>query len=383
MSNEKKIDKGGRVEEHLRGYFLRAGFFAVRGVPVRRDGEYLTDVDIWLYERPTGSSRRRQVVDAKGKTRPKAIERIYWTKGLMSYLNVDGGYVATTDTRQMIRDIAYGLGLSVLDGADLKRIQESEKVLFKERIFEEDLYEEVKALDKSEKTKRYSELFGDLKNAVIEEFGAGSVNRCLSLLQFFAEESVAREPGSKGAHTLMRLTFLSSAFVAIGLDYVMSWYSFRPLDERRQAMLNAIRYGDSERERGLERIRLATALVERYAPSGKASARAVKEAVEADLESIPAEIIADHVIRNLRSEPLFRVAKDMEYAAYLSPVPGFDDLSAGQKSFLGALLDFAGIDRSAFAKAVPRKSAIQMTAGLSEMGNLHDDGSLFSYKKDN
>jgi hypothetical protein len=81
-------DKGYQLEELLRAYFLRAGFFVVRGVPFQHAGDDLTDIDLWLYERPTGSSRRRQIVDAKSKTKPKAVERLLWTKGLAQLLDV-------------------------------------------------------------------------------------------------------------------------------------------------------------------------------------------------------------------------------------------------------------------------------------------------------
>ena len=74
--------KGAVLEEVLRAYFLRAGFFAIRGVTFRFADEDLTDVDLWLYERPTGTSRRVQICDIKYKQRPKAVERIFWTSGL-------------------------------------------------------------------------------------------------------------------------------------------------------------------------------------------------------------------------------------------------------------------------------------------------------------
>src|SRR6266481_1525900 len=91
--------KGYRLEEALRNYFLIAGLYVVRGVPLRLEGEDLTDIDLWLYERPSGSARRRLVVDAKFKSKPKAAERLFWTKGLSEFLRMDGAYVATTDSR--------------------------------------------------------------------------------------------------------------------------------------------------------------------------------------------------------------------------------------------------------------------------------------------
>ena len=85
-NTEKTGQKGFRLEEVLRGYFLQAGYFVIRSVPFRIDGNDLTDIDLWLYERPTGSARRRQIVDAKSKSRPKTVERLLWTKGLAEAL---------------------------------------------------------------------------------------------------------------------------------------------------------------------------------------------------------------------------------------------------------------------------------------------------------
>jgi hypothetical protein len=96
MTDTTQGAKGAVLEEVLRAYFLRAGFFVVRGVPFRFADEDLTDVDLWLYERPTGASRRVQICDVKYKQRPKAVERIFWTSGLAGALEVDGAYVATT-----------------------------------------------------------------------------------------------------------------------------------------------------------------------------------------------------------------------------------------------------------------------------------------------
>ena len=63
-----RTNRGATLEELLRAFFLRAGFFVVRGVPFEHLGEELTDVDLWLYERPTGTARRVQICDIKSKT---------------------------------------------------------------------------------------------------------------------------------------------------------------------------------------------------------------------------------------------------------------------------------------------------------------------------
>ncbi|RWA75893.1 MAG: hypothetical protein E5V89_01120 [Mesorhizobium sp.] len=39
--------KGLKTEELVRAYFLRAGFFVMRGIKLRHDGVELTDIDMW------------------------------------------------------------------------------------------------------------------------------------------------------------------------------------------------------------------------------------------------------------------------------------------------------------------------------------------------
>lgn len=90
--------KGYELEEILRLYFLQSGLFAVRSVPIVVRGEELTDIDLWLYERPSGSMRRRLLVDAKLKAKPKAAERLLWAKGAQRSLGLDGAYVARSES---------------------------------------------------------------------------------------------------------------------------------------------------------------------------------------------------------------------------------------------------------------------------------------------
>jgi hypothetical protein len=64
--------KGMLLEEVVRGYFARRGFFALRGVLLRYGRDDVTDVDIWLYARHSASVRTRVVVDVKNKKSPRA-----------------------------------------------------------------------------------------------------------------------------------------------------------------------------------------------------------------------------------------------------------------------------------------------------------------------
>lgn len=346
--------KGLRLEEILRAYFLQAGFFVVRSAPFRIDGKDVTDIDLWLYERPTGTARRRQIVDAKSKSKPKAVERLLWTKGLAEVLDMDGAYVATTDSRVSLRRMAKKLGVSILDGSDLQRIRASEKVHMPERFTDEELNEIVRSVDRNRKNKEFQNHLFEVKSSVVESFGVNGTVRALDSVSYFADATVGAYPGSETAIAGGRLTYYSASLVGVNLDYVGVEAAFRSADERREMLVNAIRYGSVDKVEGLEKLRLATGIIRQYAENGPAVAKAVEQRFTHELNDIPAEIIADHVVRMGKSESLFSVARDLERSCYLRECPTFDQLDTASKAFLGTLLDFCSVDRAKFAEAWKR-----------------------------
>ena len=104
-------------------------------------------------------------------------------------------------------------------------------------------------------------------------------------------------------------------------------------------------------EDGQQTLKLALALVEKYAPGSKSTAVAVETGLKKDLERIPAEIVADQAVRLLKTDQLFMTGRELEMASYHAVLPPFDALSVHTKSMLGALLDYAGVDRERFAQA--------------------------------
>jgi hypothetical protein len=351
MSEEDTLPKGFALEEFLRAYFLRAGFFVVRGVPLRVADEDLTDVDLWLYERPTGTSRRVQICDIKYKQKPKAVERIFWTSGLAATLGVDGAYVATTDSRQSLRSVARKLDLQLIDGTDIKRIQSSQTILYPDRIADEQLILQLQAVDKEFRKKDFQLARIDILSALSEGFGAASAVRALEAFCRLASAVVEYHPDSKPARAAGRLSYLAAAIACESLDYVSVSAAFRSMEERRKLILDAVRLGALSDERGQQTFKMAIALVEKYAPGGKGAARAMEAALSKDLERIPAEIVADQAMKLLKADQLFLTGRELEMAAYAVAAPAFDGLSVTTKSMLGALLDYANIDRERFANA--------------------------------
>jgi hypothetical protein len=61
------VRKGPDLEELVRAYFARQGFFALRSVSLRFEDEEVTDIDVWSYGRQSASIRTRTLVDGKDK----------------------------------------------------------------------------------------------------------------------------------------------------------------------------------------------------------------------------------------------------------------------------------------------------------------------------
>lgn len=366
MNEKAQTPKGAVLEEVLRAYFLRAGFFVIRGVPFRFADEDLTDVDLWLYERPTGTSRRVQICDIKYKQRPKAVERIFWTSGLADALEVDGAYVATTDKRKSLRSVAERLDIQLIDGTDIQRIQNSQAILYSDRIGDEQLIQELQAIDKEFRNKKLQEGRVDIISALSEGFGAPSAVRALEGFGRLASAAISYHPDSRAARAVGRLAYFAAAIACESLDYVSVGAAFRTMDERRDLILNAVRLGALSDERGKQILKLAIALVEKYAPGGKGSASAVEAGLKRDLEQIPAEIVADQAVRLLKSDQLFVTGRELEMASYHVSLPPFDALSVPTKSMLGALLDYAGVDRGRFASAWKAGASVEAAKEINE-----------------
>ncbi|HDS1709069.1 hypothetical protein [Pseudomonas putida] len=348
---DKTLGKGAVLEELLRAYFLRAGFFVMRGVPFRFAEEDLTDVDLWLYERPTGSARRVQICDIKYKQRPKAVERIFWTSGLAKALKVDGAYVATTDKRTNLRAVADNLDIQLIDGNDIQRMLASHSVMFSYRMTDEELIANLKSVDESLRAKYFLNSRDNILCSLSDGFGARSAVKGLEIFSRLATTAISYRPNSPAAIASGRLAYLASSIVCQSLDFVSVDAAFRPLEERRDLILQAVRYGALASDEGQRSLRLALALIEKYSPAGKSSALAVEQGLKQDLESIPAEIIADQVMKLLKSDQLFLVGKELEMESYNRELNSFDNLSHTSKAMLGALLDYSGVDRKRFATA--------------------------------
>lgn len=364
--------KGLGLEESLKAYFWQAGYFVVRGLPYQLDGEDVTDVDLWLYERPAASTRRRIIVDIKNKRSPKAAERVIWTRGLQAALGVDGAVVATTDNRPAVRRFGKMLGLQVLDGDAVSKIVQSDKLKTADQLSLEELNVSVRNVDNQRRSSEWRNTAHNARASMITGMGVQSANKNLAACAFFAEQTALAQPSSEQALLGLRLFYLTSALAAISLDFVLADQAFRSPDERKNIIVNAIRFGQSEMVASMPIVKAAINLARKYAENGQAAAKQIEYGFYEEAGRIPAEFIADYLSKISRADMLFNVAREIERASFSVDVPGYDALSAEARSILGLFLDFNGISREKIALAFPAVGSRMKTGSQPDLGFFED-----------
>ncbi|WP_084446050.1 hypothetical protein [Sphingomonas sp. TDK1] len=340
--------KGFETEELLRSYFLGAGFFVVRGVKLRHGGDELTDIDLWVYERSATLARRRIIIDIKDNGHPKAAERLFFVKGLADLIQVEAAGVATSDSRRPLRELARKHNVLWIDNGDLQRLKSSHRLTISCRLSNEQLDEKIEAIDEARSSKKLRDAFVTIKSSVADRFGPSCANTAVEGAQFFAKAALQVHPNADSAEVLTRLTYFSAAISAAALDFASGESALRPLQERLNALTDAIRFGDDPKGTA-EKLRWTEAAIREFAPNGIGLAEVVKQGFADALRRVPAEGLAEVAAKMANSDRLFNAARDLEEAAYQIECPHFDSLSLDAKTYLGAVLDFVGVERVVFS----------------------------------
>ena len=351
MKRINQINKGVVLEELMRAFFLRAGFFVVRGVPYRYKDEDLTDIDLWMYERPNGCTRRLQICDIKYKRRPKAVERMFWTHGVAAALGVDSAHVVTTDKRPYLRSIARTLNIHLIDGNDVNRIKASRNIGLSNRLHDEALNAEVRAVDFDLKGQDLQTERKNLLSSLTVGFGTKSIVTALGSFARLAKFSVNSHPDSRTARASGRLAYLAAAIACASLDYLSREAAFGTSNQKRDLITDAVRKGILNEDTGKLALDLAMNLIEQFVPAGASVSLGIEARLTDELSKIPAEIISDQAVVLVESNELFKTSCEFEMSCYAKELPTFDRLSRPCKSMLGSLLDFGEIPRRDFALA--------------------------------
>jgi len=339
---QNELAKGEAAEEALRSYFLGLGFYAARGVPVLLEGVDVTDVDVWLYCRPSPLSRERSIVDIKRKKTPQALERIFWTKGLQSVLGLERAIVVTTDTRREVTEFGHRHDVIVLDGNFLSRLLKRDGGPPENRIHEE-------VLLGSAHEASLGKLGGDWKGRIVaskarllEGLDFDSANRWLNDLQYFYEQ-LATAGSAKS--TILRATYVLMSHFLVCVDYLSHRLSYLDHETRRNAFVVGFRYGESGLARAEQVLTTAKRLATVVAPLSSSGFEHVRKEILTGFEDIRAEVLADYFCQGKNQHGMFDAARAFEANAYTIEALAISSLSPQLASLIGLCCDFFGIDR--------------------------------------
>jgi hypothetical protein len=194
--------KGAGLEELVRAYFARQGFFALRGVSYRFEDEEVTDIDAWLYGRQSASVRTCTIVDIKDKRSPKAFERILWARGMQLALGCDRAIVATTDGGTKIVRFAHRQKVALLTRDFLDRLQS--KLETSDRMTLEQFIDNIQTYQDHKQDGDWLRRISDAKSALISVQGYPAFNKAIGAFRFFAERAQTRprhkEQALRGAY---------------------------------------------------------------------------------------------------------------------------------------------------------------------------------------
>lgn len=330
------------MEEALRAYFLHAGYYALRSVQLRYQDIDVTDIDIWLYERPSSVSRHRIIVDAKNRKTPQVIERIFWTKGLQLALGVEQSIVATTDRRSAVVDFGRQHDVLVLDGAFVARLIATMREEANERLVEEEFQKLLHAYRLASGALGWRRRLDLAKSVVLNGLDYDAINFWLEEGRYFAEQAITIQGH---ASTAMRALYLISSLIALAIDFALKELSFVDGAQRLAAIADGLRYGTRGQIGTKKVLDLATGLVEQYVPGGRAAASRMRHELNKELGALQTNILAEFFARNASAQSMFAAARELEAAAYARRFSDPATLQAGALSLLGVLADYWGIER--------------------------------------
>lgn len=333
--------KGAALEELVRAYFSKQGFYVLRSVPYRFDNEDVTDIDAWLYSRQAASARIRGIVDVKNKRSPKAFERVLWVKGLQAALNCDRAVIATTDANSTLTKFAQSQKIAVLSKSFLERLEK--KLDIENRLTLEEFTELVQSYPAQKQDGDWLRVLGDAKSAVASLSGFPAFNKAMFAFRFFAERAEVRMQHREIA---LRCALMTAGLSCIALDSALEQFVFEDGEQRFSGLIDGITYGDTGDGRVKKSIDIALSALSEGMQNGRTIAAQAREQLNKRLSELRADVIGEYFMREHNAQHLFGAAKELDEAAHAKPSIESISLSFEARSILGVFADFIGVKRS-------------------------------------
>jgi hypothetical protein len=338
------VQKGPSLEELVREYFSKQGFYALRGVKLLFESEEVTDIDVWLYGRQSAGVRTRVVVDVKNKRSPKAFERILWARGLQLALGCDRAIVATTDGSAKVTRFAQQQKVALLSTKFLAKLEKRLSETDSARISTEDLEKSIREYPNQKQDGDWIRHIAIAKSAVVSLPGFPGFNLAVASFKFFAERAETRPQHREQA---LRCAFFAASLACIALDAGISQVVYEEASDRHAVIEKGVTYGDSGDGKVTSSIEFVLEVISNGMPNGRVVASQVEGALDKLFEGVRADIIAEHFSKEHNASALFMVAKELDERAHSVQSSKIQDLSIDAKSVLGVFADFVGAKRAA------------------------------------
>ena len=333
-------EKGFVAEEALRGYFRNTGYFVVRGIPVIYRKYNVTDVDLWLYVKPSSLTAERTCVDIKQKRSPQAMERVLWTKGLKDILRVERAIVVTTDNRPETRDFGAEHGVGVIQGNFLQNAIATYAPI--DRITEEELLLLLKTPCVVKPTVEWRNWFALAKAKLINSLNFDGCNSFLVAANHLIDEYFAT---GRSSEVPVRLLYVVIAYFLICLDYRSRSFVHLDTAARAAILTNGFRYGEAGRQKTEEIVQMALHLLADAGKSDLFSGGALRSEFEKQVTEYRAEVLSEYFAKMESLTNLFSIARSFEEQAYSKILVRPHELPSEQKAVIGLISDFLGYDR--------------------------------------
>ncbi len=331
-------------------HFLSSGAFVTRGVKLLQSGEEVTDIDVWAYFRSSEFARSIVIVDVKNKKRARAFERVLWAKGVQDAVGANVAVVATTENRNDLLPFATRLGVQVIGGTALQRLQSEAANIPPPRLSQEAFEAEI---DAGGSGRRQSSPAYRLEQATSRL--AGGID--FSTLNYWVDEAVAgirwAAEEKNTARSALRCSYYLAALVALGGDHLASAGPFETLQDRRTRILSGLLYGAGGKAGRDKMVQFAESAAKEFIdPTGAASAT-IRKRLEQQLEGLPVAALAEFIAKSASSGDLFTSARNLEAHAFAQEIAAPADLRPELKMILGVLADIGSINRQQLFRAKP------------------------------
>jgi hypothetical protein len=265
--------------------------------------------------------------------------------------------VATTDTRQEVKDFGKELGVLVLDGSFLARLSKSDGPN-EQRLREEEFMQKINAyaLGKLDGDWRGRVMF--CKSLLSRGLSFDNCNEWLSQAHFFAEQSITK-PNQR--EVSLRCLYFICSLIAIAVDFSLREFSFLEQSEKIALLKDGFTYGSKGRAGMKKLLNVTMKLVEEHASEGGLISSQVRSSIERQLSSLNTTILGEYFSKGEVAKTLFTVAKEFEHLAMQKVFLSHTVASIELRSLLFCLLDYWGIDRVLFTE--PNKIDSQRTSG--------------------